>query len=191
MTAKEKIFLNTIDELKERLNKLTEYDILKSSGLIRQLLIDGNSLVNQINEEYKIKILFRVQKRFEFPEPEALPDGTIPKVIYGMNFILPEEASSNVEMVNIKDFLKYILLTNGEEEFSVLDVVKICANKYGGIHIENVKNPREKSIDTLHNHFKFNDSSSILQNMHSIALICFNSLQPLVDAIKQKHPTQK
>lgn len=158
---------------------------MKSSGLIRQLLIDGNSLVDQINKKYKIKIQYRVQKRFEFPESEALPDGIMPKVLYGMNFILPDETSSSVEMLNIKEFLKYEVLHYGDENFSILDIIKICANKYGGIHIENIKKPKEKSLDVLHKHFSFNNSSSILQAMHSISIICLNSLEPLADAIKK------
>lgn len=92
-------------------------------------------------------------------------------------------------MLNIKDFLKYGVLNNGEDEFSVLDIIKICANKYGGIHIENVKKPKEKSLDVLHKHFSFNNSSSILQAMHCISIICLNSLEPLAEAIKNNKNT--
>lgn len=186
MTSKENFFLNTIDELKERLSKLTEYDILKASGLLRQLLIDGYSLVDQINKIYRVKIQYCVQKSFEFPELNSLPDGSEPKVLYGMNFILPIEGSSNIELLNLSDFLKYEVLQYQSENFTVLDVIKICANKYGGIHVEDVKKSREKSLDVLHNYFSLNKSSSILHSMYNISIICVNSLQPLAEAIKSK-----
>jgi hypothetical protein len=146
-------------------------------------LLDSHPLVDQVNRAYKIKIIYRVQKRHEWPELDPLPDGTIPKTMFSMVFISPSENSSNVELLGIKEFLKYELLSNREQDFTVLDIIKICANKYGGVHLENVKKPNDILLDDLHQRFKFNDSSSILHALYSISKICLIALQPLVESI--------
>lgn len=183
MSPEEKLFLNTIDDLKTKIERLTQYDLLKCSGLIRLLLLDSPSLVDQVNRVQKIKITYRVNKRHDWPELEPLPDGTKPRAMFTMMFILPQENSNSVENLNIKDFLKYELLSNEEQDFTVLDIIKICANKYGGVHSENVKKPEDLLLDDLHHRFKFNDSSSILHALYSISKICLIALQPLVDSI--------
>lgn len=187
MTKKEKVFFNTIEELKTRIDEPSEYNILKSSGLIRILLVDGNSLVNQVNKEFRVKINFKVQQRFDIPEGEPLPNGVIPKPLFGVNFILPSEESTSIELLNIKEYFKYTVAFYEGNEFSVLDVIKICANKYGGVHLDDVKTLKEKFIDGMHNHFFFNDFSSVLHSMHSISIICLNSLLPLFNIIKEKY----
>lgn len=186
MNTKEKVYLNILNELRERLEKRTEYDVLKTSGLIRQLLIDRNSLINQINKIYRIKIKYIVQKRFEFPKPATLPDGSQPQILFQSIFILPGESTS-VEELLLQDFLKYELLYYEEKGFSVLDIIKICANKYGGIHFDDVKKESDLTLDHLNRNLIFNNSSSVLQSMHDIAQICLIALKPLEEIIKKKY----
>ena len=136
MTEKEKLFVNTVIELEERFNRKTEYDFLKASGLIRQLLVDSNPLVAQVNRKYKLKIKFKVVKRYKLDFAHIDSDGTKWNNLSAMVFISPDKSSNFVEFLSKDDFFKYQLLSHNEKQFTVLDVIKICANKYGGIHIE-------------------------------------------------------
>jgi hypothetical protein len=61
MTDHEKLLLNTLDDLKGRVDKGDNYNLIRAAGLIRQLLIDENPLIDLVNKNYKLKILFRVQ----------------------------------------------------------------------------------------------------------------------------------
>ena len=189
MTAQEKIFVNIMFDLNERYERRTEYDLLKASGLIRQLIVDHNSIVEQVNKNYKLKILFRVQERSKMPVERIKEDGTVWKVLYGMTFITAKENSLSIELLNKDAFFKYDLLTYHEEVFNVLDIIKICANKYGGIHYDENKNLKEQSLDTTHRGFSFNDSSSVIQSMHSIIGICLEALKPLVEKINNNYGT--
>lgn len=187
MTTQENIFLNIMSDLDERYKRHKEYDILKASGLIRQLLADANSIVAHVNKKHKLKILFRVQRRNKIPTERIQEDGTIWKALYGMTFITPKEDSSSIELLNKDEFFKYVILTYYDEAFNVLDIIKICANKYGGIHYDEERNHKEKSIDTTHKGFSFNDSSSVIQSMHSITGICLEALKPLMEKIKKDY----
>ncbi len=188
MNKKEQIFLQTIEDLKDRVENCTEYNLLKSSGLLRQLLIDENSLLNQANKAHKLKIRFRVQQRFDmFLERKSTTDGKTWQPLYGMIQILPAEESSYVELLTLDNFLKYKLLFNGEFGYSVLDIIKICAHKYGGIHLEDIKKPNDLPLDSLNNHFKFNDLSSIFHSLYGIIRISLLALGPLVNEINTKN----
>lgn len=187
MTVQEKIFVNIMFDLNERYERRTEYDLLKASGLIRQLIVDPNSIVEQINKNYKLKIIFRVQERNKIPSERTKEDGKVWKALYGITFITPKEDSLSVEFLNKDAFFKYNLLTYHEETFNVLDIIKICANKYGGIHYDEKKNLKEKSLDITHKGFFFNDSSSVIQSMYSIIGICLVTLKPLVEKINNNY----
>ncbi|WPR73056.1 hypothetical protein SLW70_08045 [Flavobacterium sp. NG2] len=189
MKTEEKILLNIICDLQERFEKLTEYDLLKASGLIRQLIVDTNPIIEQVNKNYKLKIVYRVQKRFKMPAGKIDEDGTIWKPLYGMTFIAPKEDSSNIELLKKDEFFKYELLHYNGESFSVLDIIKICANKYGGIHYDETKNQKELLIDTTHFGLTFNNSSSVLQSMYSIIEICLEAFNPLILQIKSNYGT--
>lgn len=185
MTSSEKILIDIICDLEERFKRRTEYDLLKAAGLIRQLLVDVNSLVEVVNKKYKVKIVYRVQKRFKMPDVSVENDGTVWKALYGMVFITPEN-NSNCEHLKKDDFFKYELLFYNGENFTVLDIIKICANKYGGIHYDEIKNKKESLIDITHNSFTFNNSSSVLQSMYSIIEICIDAWKPLMIRINTK-----
>jgi hypothetical protein len=187
MTNQEKIFLNIISELKKRYENQTEYDILKASGLIRQLLVDSNPIIEQVNRKYKLKITYRVQERIKLPFERFNEDGTAWKPLYGIVFITPQE-NSPVELLNRDDFFKYELLSYHNEMINVLEVIKICANKYGGIHYDEKRNLKESSIDVTHKAFSFNNSSSVIRSMYSITGICLEALNPLAEKVKRSYP---
>lgn len=110
-------------------------------------------------------------------------DGTVLKALYAITFISPKD-SLDIELLKKDEFLKYNLLFYNHENFSVFDIIKICANKYGGIHYDETKNLKESLIDITHKHFNLNDSSSVIQSMYSITEICLNALHPLFEKIE-------
>lgn len=189
MTTQEKVLLNIISDLSERFDRHTEYDLLKASGLIRQLVIDKNPVLEQVNKSYKFKIVYRVQKRIKMPAESVQEDGTVWKALYGMTFISPKDDDSNFELLKKDEFFKYELLFYSGESFTVLDIIKICANKYGGIHYDEDKDLKESLIDITHRSFTFNDSSSVLHSMYSIIEICVEAWKPLILAIKSNYET--
>lgn len=187
MIEKEKIFINTLVELKGRVEKLTLYDILKCSGLIRQLLVDSNCLLDQVNKKYRLDIRFRVQQRFKFPDYFDEKTGKKGKTLFSFVFIHPSESSTSVEFLKKDEFFKYELFNYQNEDFNVLDVIKICANKYGGVHFDKMKKEKEINLDIANSLLKFNDSSSIFHFLHGISKVCLEALEPLRKEIMKKN----
>lgn len=183
MTAKEKLFVNTIIELEERFNKRTEYDLLKASGLIRQLIVDSNPLVTQVNRKYKLKIKFKVVKRYKFDFANVDSNGTKWSNLSGMVFISPDKSSDFVELLGKDEFLKYQLLSHHETQFTILDVIKICANKYGGVHSEDIRKGRSLELDRMSSHITLNGSKSVFHAIYGIIEVCLVALKPLKNII--------
>ncbi len=180
----ERIFLHSMADLEEISEIANTYRILRASGIIRQFLIDSNSLVNQINREYKQKIIFRVQQRPDITERKD-ENGKVLHQWFLVTFISPDKNSQNVELLKIQDFLKYNLLSFGEHEFSVLEVIKICANKYGGIHSDDIVDEREKLLDKLNSTVSLLGFDCVVHSMHGIMKVCHEALLPLVEKIKE------
>jgi hypothetical protein len=182
-----KIFLHSVNDLGERTEMANTYTILKASGIIRQLLIDGNSLYDQVNRDYKEKLMFRVQQKPKIPTESVGENGQILNQWFGITFIYPNKESKNTELLNKDDFLKYKILNFGDEEFTVLEVIKICSNKYGGIHYENVKDEREILLDKLNSSFTLLNFDCVIYSMHGIMRVCHDALLPLSNKIESKY----
>lgn len=183
MTEKEKLFVNTIIELEERFNKKTEYDLLKASGLIRQLIVDANPLVAQVNKKYKLKIKYKVVKRFKLDFANIDSNGTEWSNLSSMVFISPSKSSNFVELLNKHEFFKYQLLSHHDTPFTVLDVIKICANKYGGVHSEDIRKGKNLELDRMSSLITFNGSKSVFHVVYGIIEVCLNAFKPLKNAI--------
>jgi hypothetical protein len=183
----EKIFLHTMHDLEERSEMANMYTILRASGIIRQLLVDNNSLLDQINRDYKEKILFRVQQKPDIFTDRFDKDGKRLNKWFGINFIFPDKDSKNIELLKKDDFLRYKLLSFGEHEFSVLEVIKICANKYGGIHSEDVEDEQEQLLDRLNSSFSLLNFDCVFYSMHGIMRVCHDALLPLSKRIESKY----
>jgi hypothetical protein len=187
MTQNEHLFISTIFDLQEKLEKANLYSIVRASGLIRQLLIDEKPLLNQINRKYKEKIVFKVQINDDIYKERINNDGTISKPWFALTFINPDINSKNFKLLNKDNFLKYKPLFYQEKEFSVLDIIKICSNKYGGIHLDELKNEQDIYLDKLNSTFNLNNFDCVIVVMYDIANICLNSLLPLTKKINEQN----
>ncbi len=183
----EKIFLHSINDLEEISQIANTYKILKSSGIIRQLLLDNNSLLDQVNREYKERILFKVRKKPDFFNERIDKTERPLNKWFDITFIFPSKESKDVEFLKKDDFLKYNVLTFGEHEFTVLEVIKICANKYGGVHFDDTKDEREQLLDRLNSSFSLQNFDCVVYSMHGIMKVCNDALYPLANRIKSKY----
>ena len=187
MTTQEGIFINTFLDLKERLDKLTEYDLLRASGLIRQLIVDSNSVVEQVNRNYRIKIRYRVTQRFDPPTARIRPDGKVLNAWIGVTFIFPGTEGKSFEFLTKDEFLKYELLHYTDYNFNVLDIVRICAHKYGGVHLSKITDKRDQALHIASEGFYFNDSPNVYHCVYGIGKVCIEALELLKDEIIEKY----
>lgn len=127
MTKDEELFIDTLRDLEGSCTRRDAYEVLRASGLLRQLLMDSPSLTDLVNRTYKLKLRFTVAE----PAPLPLVDGIL------FRFKNPDVSSfpnAKTVQVPVKDFLAFECLYFKGNAWQVKDVIRVCAHVKGGVH---------------------------------------------------------
>jgi hypothetical protein len=186
MTDHEKLLIDTIEDLKNRLDKGGEYNLIRASALIRQLLIDGNPLLSIVNKNYKLPILFRTQKN----RPKFQTKGTINGIAYesviGVTFVNPKHNDeAYIDNIILEKFIEYPVIFFEGQYFTVLQIIKQCAHIYGGVHSGKARNEDEFKLDLANKTLSHGEVSCAIDAMRDIISITITALEPLVAAIQK------
>jgi hypothetical protein len=179
-------FLETLDDLRKRSGLMaTEYERLQAAGLIRRLLFDAESLLEQVNSQSHRRLKVRFAWWGEYM---ATPTG-----IFFTSYVI--DPAFNAERVpghkptvgSLDRFQKARIafrappgrvLGPPPESVNVLEVVSHYANRLGGVHFDTTPPSNDllaeimaSSIDEIH------------YAMGSIARIIVRSLDPLANRI--------
>ncbi len=172
------LFIETIADIRAKLDSGRPYDLIRASGLLRQLLLDDSPLLHKVNSKYKIKFLFRCHNKLEqvpgLPEPDMhwinIADVGFPKKVGPWD-------------LNLEQFLGWhCLLINGHK-FTVKDIIKACANVKGGVHLGSAKDEKEKAILDLDHSIQIAGSEVSTLTLSSILQVTLVAIEPLRSAI--------
>ncbi len=188
MTDHENLLLNTIEDLRDKLKKGDEYSLLRASGLIRQLILDENPLVHIVNKKYKLKILYEVRERNRKVPPKFVVDGVELQSVISVTFAKPgKNEEQYVEYLKLDDFLKYDIINFANQNFTVQDIIKLCAHIYGGVHAGKIKEPKDFFLDWANKTISYADGVQCgVSSIKDIVEIIINALEPLVGEIQME-----
>lgn len=122
------LFVETLSDLTKRLSSKRRYDGLRISALVRQLLKDGNPLMDQANRESKTSITFRVRKNADW----GFGVDAVPEVSW--NGLQPVEGEEFVDLKKDEFLAARVIFLNGTC-YSALQVISAVANVMGGVHL--------------------------------------------------------
>lgn len=165
---KDVLFLRTLDDLDGRLQPgQAEYDIIRMSGLLRQLLVDGNNLVDQVNRTRRIKISYKAYSFHAPIEPDvvfwALGDWLTPNTPAGSaagyltlteGVRQPSPPEGTPDTMTPQDLAKdrflalQVVLYHGHV-FTVKEIILYLANAAGGVHAGEPKDDKEQALALL------------------------------------------
>lgn len=151
----EVLFTRRYNELFEFRYSLDYYRILKSSAIIRQLLIDEKPLIHLVNKNLKHKIEFIIDNTFYqeiAPKINILCTSTEPENLAIIN-------SKGLRKFSLDKFLNFGILDFNGSEFTVIEIIKFASNKQGGVHFDDSKTQSEIKLKTAFNTL---DSEKIL-----------------------------
>lgn len=135
----EELFLATLDDIRERLKKGTNYDLIRATALLRQLFFDGSiSLLDIVNKPHKLKIQFEVNSDKATLKP-LLPNFRIYWYMIGVR-----NGELKSLLINREKFLKIGVLYYKGFSYNVSEIIKNTANIEGGVHRSNPSNPKER-----------------------------------------------
>jgi|GEM_PF-6975806 len=128
MNEAESHFLDLLEDLDGLLLAPSSYNNKRLSGILRQLLLDRVPLMDQVNQNYRLKILFTLGVL-----PPATPK--IGSLTMGPIFPMRKDDPSSFEVMGRSAFLKRRCMLYHLHEFSILDIIKINAHVRGGVHL--------------------------------------------------------
>lgn len=131
-------FIDTLKDLSARITPGTEYDLVRASGLLRQLLLDQTPLIHLVNRQTRMKLIFEIKKwpdtnpqigKLQLQSPE--PDDEMPRI-----------------KVDFDSFLSTNVLFFHEHAYTVKDIIKTISNIQGGVHRDRPKNDKDSNLES-------------------------------------------
>jgi hypothetical protein len=189
MTENEELLINIYNDLRDKLDAGNKYNLIKASGLVRQLLMDGAPLVDQVNRDYKLKIVFRTQKNRPKFGDFVDASGQKWETVIGVTLINPTHNDEEyISYVKRDAFLNYPVINFAGLDFSVQEIIKICAHVYGGIHSGKIEDKRDYYLDWANKTLSYSDGlDCTVKSIGEITSIVIDAIKPLVDAIQAKN----
>lgn len=162
------LFVRTVDELRSRSQSNDSYEVLRSSGLLRQLLMDDNPLVHQVNRIYRIRLDFVMS---DFSVPSEDPSLTFWSVTDGLD---PSTAApfrrGRTVTKTLDKFLATVVNRYNGTNFTIHDIIAFDANVMGGINAGAPRNDNEKVLAQL-NSIYIGGIQASLQQLRAIARV--------------------
>ncbi|MES2379461.1 MAG: hypothetical protein V4538_00365 [Bacteroidota bacterium] len=169
------VFLSIMEELRyrNRENHYREYDILKSCGIVRQLLLDGNkSLYDKVNRQHKLKTKYKI---FDYKD-EVLNGNFWYKSIYPYRLPYTE--------LKLADFLELHIISENNNIYNVRELILYGANT-GGVHsITFKKESKDGILQNMKGIINIEGISKFLA-MQNICMVVIDALMPLEELIKK------
>jgi len=174
----DELFLRTVDDLSKKINLGTAYDWLRSSALIRQLLLDGsNSLVDRVNREHRLTLTFNV----------PVISGSVDEHTM---FYMAGDALLGVDPridVDLPRFLQTRLIFKTGAWFTAHDIVDTVGHALGGVHLGRPEGDSQEALAVLDASLHVLGAGAATAQMKGIGHITIVGLKPLVAVVAKKH----
>jgi hypothetical protein len=93
-----------------------------------------------------------------------------------------------INYIKREEFLKYPILYFADLDFTVLEIIKLSAHVYGGIHSGKINDQKDYYLDWANKTLSYQDGvSCAVKSIGDITAIVLDAIKPLVGAIQAKN----
>lgn len=164
-----RLFEQLIYELQVLLATPKEYELISSSRILRQLLLDGDALLHLVNRELRASPTFRVRTLAESSQPTEWMDPELFRA----------DGNGLYLDLSLQQFLAHrVGMANGEE-VTVSQVIKYAAIILGGVHFKADKGGEYDAIAHFHANRQKNGLTPALEALRQIGAITRDALIPV------------
>ena len=169
------LFAATLDDLRALCNNplSTEYDALRTSALLRKLLLDASPLAQQVNRQARLPLIFEVSslnvrhEAYQDDEPvfhwtSAEPFGLVPTL-----------------QLKWDAFLNYPIVRAFEYYYTVRNLIKVVAHVQGGVHRFEPEDEKEAALLRASESLTLNERSLLHIALFSVGRVTHRALAPL------------
>jgi len=165
-------FEELLQDLQVQIASGAEYDLISSSRILRQLLLDGDALLHLVNRELRASPSFRVNSR-----QGNLSSGWINTNIYW------SDESVAYKDLGLQQFLAFSVAVVNERDVTVREIIKYAAIVLGGVHFKIDKGGEYEIIARIHNERDAGGFSPVLKALKEIGAITRDALIPVRDLL--------
>jgi hypothetical protein len=176
----DRLFLETLADLEERAaTDGTEYEALMIAALLRKLVLDAHPLVDEVNQQYRLKVRYRINDT----RPPAVPGQLVAwNALDGLD---PETAGgSEPKVVSIDGLLRQSVMISDGHVYTVRDLIAHQANSAGAVHVGPGRDAAARAL--RQNEVSREEAEWPMQvwNLRSIARVVLAGLSELRDAVR-------
>lgn len=185
MYSPQELFIRRIDELRQILANPSETNLFDAAPKLRQLLLDGDPLMNQANREIRDKFWFIVTALTARPNPDhpaaqgavfsQIADGIAPNPAFPM---LPQKR------INRDEFLRLEVLYHEGRAATVHEVIDYVCHYAGAVHKATPDSPETKSIEAAAINFGVGGMPSVLRGLTGIIQVVITACEPLYQKLR-------
>jgi hypothetical protein len=176
-------FLETVTDIDRRMVVCTHYELIRATGLLRQLFLDDIPLLHRVNREYRVKICFEVRPS---RVGETLPDAPATDIDWQGLDPAPFP-KKRAELVNLKGLLATPIARMGTSCFTVRDLIKVYANVQGGVHWTTASSDVERAFLKLEERASaYSGHAAAVNSLADLCRVALRGVGPLVRAIRHR-----
>lgn len=195
--SREIFFIDCVNDLAACARSGSTYHLLRSSVLLRTLLVDEGGWLSELANEYDVSLKFQVSSQDIGGEHQTIPRSD--REFYDKLSEFRSRVASYhsvklikepKEVLNLEKFRKKVcLIIRGSEDhcFSVQEIIRLLAHKHGGAHINRAFDASE--LEAFHhdefNPFSINGGSFYTEKAKEIIMVVLESIFPLVLKVQQ------
>lgn len=185
-------FVGVMKDLDDCSSSWDQYHLLRIPGLLRLLLYD--SLVDQVNRQFRFKLRFMVGHVFDRSRVESasidLSDVMVASV--GDSFdpqilALDQTASTKPREVTRDGLLKAIVLIAEGRYITVGDLIEHLAYVHGLTHPGSPKGETDEILLTLRRLVQIGGTALGMREIRSVGRVVHRALEPLRSAVIEKY----
>jgi hypothetical protein len=173
------LFVEALEELDRLVSKpqsqVSEFELLRVSALLRQLILDAQPLYVQVNRQFQIKVAFRSAY------PASLTEQDLPEPPFeGANTPFPV----GTKTLSRDDFIRRYAGYIAPNSYTVKDLILYGANVAGGVHAGDPKNPEHITLRDGADMVRIFEKEAALLELLGIGQIVVRSLATLYKLVQ-------
>ncbi len=177
MNPTTQLFLDCIDDLRAKRDG-TGYELLRASGVLRQLFLDQEPLVHRVNRALRIPL--------EFETIDTTIRPPIQPAVHWQNLDASAVPGARTQKLNLKGLLSAYLLSFSGVDHTVREVIKAAAHIKGGVHQRDPRDAKERNLLDLDDALEIGGVASSTVALRGIIQVSLHGLEPLVRAASQQ-----
>ena len=166
-----RLFEELLLKLQQLINSSNEYEIIESSRVLRQLLLDGDALLNLVNRD------LRATPKFNVRTSPLDATGCFAPNAY------PSDSGDQVTSYSLQHFLAHSLGQSEGKPITVRELIKYGAIILGAVHFKEDPKAEYAHIAAIHHSRDSGGASQVLIALKNIGAITRDALIPIRDQL--------